>query len=96
MKPQIGSPLEVLRLFSLSFRAQTNANGQPTSEAIRDVGGQTKRVLIARFPIILTDPARQSALGSGLNWGGGVGKEIEIGARLYWRLWKPVPRGANT
>jgi integrase len=46
----------------------------------RDVGGQTKRVLIGRFPIISADAARQTALGFALDWGRGAGKKIQIGA----------------
>ena len=46
----------------------------------RDVGGQTKRVLIGRFPIISAQAARQTALGLALEWGRGAGKMIQIGA----------------
>lgn len=46
----------------------------------KDVGGQTRRVLIGRFPTISADAARQSALGFALEWGRGAGKKIQIGA----------------
>ena len=46
----------------------------------RDVGGQTKRVLIGRFPIISAQAARQTAMGLALEWGRGAGKMIQIGA----------------
>lgn len=46
----------------------------------RDVGGQTKRVLIGRYPIISADAARQTAMGFALEWGRGAGKKIQIGA----------------
>lgn len=46
----------------------------------RDVGGQTRRVLIGRFPMISADAARQTALGLALDWGRGAGKQIQIGA----------------
>ncbi len=46
----------------------------------RDVGGQTRRVLIGRYPVISADVARQTALGFALEWGRGAGKRIAIGA----------------
>jgi len=46
----------------------------------KDVGGQTRRVLIGRFPVISSDAARQTALGFALEWGRGTGKKIQIGA----------------
>ncbi|WP_074257713.1 integrase family protein [Vannielia litorea] len=46
----------------------------------KDIGGQTKRVLIGRFPVISADAARQTALGFALEWGRGAGKKIQIGA----------------
>lgn len=46
----------------------------------KDVGGQTRRVLIGRFPVISADAARQTALGFALHWGRGAGKNIQIGA----------------
>jgi len=46
----------------------------------KDVGGQTKRVMIGRFPIISSQSARQTALGFALDWGRGAGKKIQIGA----------------
>ncbi|MDU8929668.1 integrase family protein [Alisedimentitalea sp. MJ-SS2] len=46
----------------------------------KDVGGQTKRVLIGRFPVISAAAARQTALGFALEWGRGAGKHIQIGA----------------
>ncbi len=46
----------------------------------KDVGGQTRRVLIGRYPVISSDAARQTALGFALEWGRGAGKKIQIGA----------------
>ena len=46
----------------------------------KDVGGQTKRVLIGRYPVISADAARQTAMGFALEWGRGAGKKIQIGA----------------
>lgn len=46
----------------------------------KDVGGQTRRVLIGRFPIISSAAARQTAMGFALDWGRGAGKLIQIGA----------------
>ncbi|WP_299085554.1 Arm DNA-binding domain-containing protein, partial [uncultured Ruegeria sp.] len=46
----------------------------------KDVGGQTRRVLIGRYPMISADTARQTALGYALDWGRGAGKRIQIGA----------------
>lgn len=46
----------------------------------KDVGGQTRRVLIGRFPVISAEAARQTALGFALEWGRGAGKKIQIGA----------------
>jgi integrase len=46
----------------------------------KDVGGQTKRVLIGRFPVISAQAARQTALAFALDWGRGAGKQIQIGA----------------
>ncbi len=46
----------------------------------KDVGGQTRRQLIGRFPVISADAARQTALGYALEWGRGTGKRIQIGA----------------
>ncbi|WP_137699323.1 tyrosine-type recombinase/integrase [Marimonas lutisalis] len=46
----------------------------------KDVGGQTKRVLIGRFPVISAAAARETALGFALEWGRGAGKHIQIGA----------------
>jgi len=46
----------------------------------RDVGGQTRRVLIGRYPIISAEVARQTALGFALDWGRGAGKALQIGA----------------
>lgn len=45
----------------------------------RDVGGQTKRILIGRFPVISAKAARQTALGYALEWSRGAGKNIQIG-----------------
>lgn len=46
----------------------------------RDVGGQTRRVLIGRHPVISADAARQTALGYALEWGRGAGKRAQMGA----------------
>lgn len=46
----------------------------------KDVGGQTRRVLIGRYPLISADAARQTALGFALDWGRGAGKKIQVGA----------------
>ena len=46
----------------------------------KDVGGQTQRVLIGRYPTISADVARQTALGFALEWGRGAGKRLQIGA----------------
>ncbi|MCU9840488.1 integrase family protein [Ruegeria sp. WL0004] len=46
----------------------------------KDVGGQTRRVLIGRYPVITAEVARQTALGFALEWGRGAGKKIQIGA----------------
>lgn len=46
----------------------------------KDVGGQTKRVMIGRFPLISATSARQTALGFALDWGRGAGKHIQVGA----------------
>jgi|GEM_PF-752918 integrase len=46
----------------------------------KDVGGQTRRVLIGRYPAISAETARQAALEFTLEWGRGAGKKIQIGA----------------
>ncbi len=46
----------------------------------RDVGGQTRRVLIGRFPVISAEAARQTSLGFALEWGRGAGKRFQVGA----------------
>ena len=46
----------------------------------KDDGGQTRRVMIGRFPIISAAAARQTALGFALEWSRGAGKHIQIGA----------------
>lgn len=46
----------------------------------KDVGGQTRRVLIGRYPVISADAARRTAMGLALEWGKGAGKKIQIGA----------------
>lgn len=48
----------------------------------KDVGGQTRRVLIGRYPVISAEAARQTALGFALEWGRGAGKTIQIGAPI--------------
>lgn len=45
----------------------------------KDVGGQTKRVLIGRYPLITAQVARQTALGYALEWGRGSGKKLQMG-----------------
>lgn len=49
----------------------------------KDVGGQTKRILIGRFPIISAQAARQTALGFALEMGRGAGKVAQIGAPTF-------------
>ena len=46
----------------------------------KDVGGQTQRILIGRYPIITAAAARQAALELALQMGRGAGKRIQIGA----------------
>lgn len=46
----------------------------------KDVGGQTKRILIGRFPTISAQAARQTALGFALELSRGAGKLAQIGA----------------
>ena len=46
----------------------------------KDVGGQTKRILIGRFPIVSAQAARQTALVFALEMGRGAGKVAQIGA----------------
>jgi len=46
----------------------------------KDVGGQTKRVLIGRYPVISSQAARQTAMGLALEMGRGAGKAAQIGA----------------
>lgn len=46
----------------------------------KDVGGQTRRVLIGRYPMISAAAARQTALGFALEWGRGAGKTVQVGA----------------
>ena len=46
----------------------------------KDVGGQTKRVLIGRYPVISTQAARQTAMELALEMGRGAGKVAQIGA----------------
>ncbi len=46
----------------------------------KDVGGQTKRILIGRYPVISAAAARQTALGFALEMSRGAGKHIQIGA----------------
>lgn len=45
----------------------------------KDIGGQTRRTIIGRFPVISADAARQTALGFALEWGRGAGKAIQVG-----------------
>ena len=46
----------------------------------RDVGGQTRRVLIGRFPVISSAAARQAAQSLALDMSRGVGKIYQVGA----------------
>ena len=46
----------------------------------KDVGGQAKRILIDRYPVISEKAARQTALGFALEMGRGAGKPVQIGA----------------
>ncbi|SHJ70877.1 Phage integrase family protein [Shimia gijangensis] len=46
----------------------------------KDVGGQTKRILIGRYPTISSQAARQTAMGLALEMGRGAGKVVQIGA----------------
>lgn len=46
----------------------------------KDVGGQTKRILIGRYPVISAAAARHTALGFALEMSRGAGKHIQIGA----------------
>ena len=46
----------------------------------KDVGGQTRRVLIGRYPVISADTARATAMEYALEWGRGAGKKIQVGA----------------
>lgn len=48
----------------------------------RDVGGQTKRVLIGRYPVISAAAAREAALRLALDMSRGAGKVIQAGAPL--------------
>lgn len=45
-----------------------------------DVGGQTKRTLIGRYPVISSDAARQTAMGFALEMSRGAGKVVQTGA----------------
>ena len=46
----------------------------------KDVAGQTRRVLIGRYPIISADAARQAAMALALDLVRGVGKSVQAGA----------------
>lgn len=46
----------------------------------KDIGGQTKRILIGRYPTISASAARQTALGFALELSRGAGKHIQVGA----------------
>lgn len=46
----------------------------------KDVGGQTKRIMIGRFPVISAQAARQTAMELALEMGRGAGKVAQIGA----------------
>lgn len=47
------------------------------------VGGQTRRVLIGRHPVITAEVARQTAMGFALEWGRGAGKHLHISAPTF-------------
>jgi integrase len=44
----------------------------------RDLGGQTRRTLIGRYPVISAVAARQTALEFALQWSRGAGKAVQI------------------
>jgi hypothetical protein len=46
----------------------------------KDVGGQTKRIHIGRYPVISSQTARQTAMSLALEMGRGAGKVAQIGA----------------
>ena len=46
----------------------------------KDVGGQTKRILLGRYPVISAHAARQTAMELALEMGRGAGKVAQIGA----------------
>lgn len=46
----------------------------------KDVGGQTKRVMLGRYPVISAKAARQTAMTYALDWGRGAGKTVQRGA----------------
>jgi hypothetical protein len=46
----------------------------------KDVGGQTQRTLIGRYPTVSADAARQAAMGFALEMSRGAGRAIQIGA----------------
>ena len=46
----------------------------------KDVGGQTRRVLIGRYPTISAEAARLTALGLALEMSRGAGKVVQSGA----------------
>ena len=48
----------------------------------KDVGGQTKRILIGRYPTISAEAARQTAMGFSLDMSRGAGKAVQTGAPL--------------
>ena len=45
----------------------------------KDIGGQTRRILIGRYPLISAKVARDTALNFALKWGRGAGKSFQIG-----------------
>jgi len=61
----------------------------------KDVGGQTKRIMIGRFPVISAQAARQTAMELALEMGRGAGKVLRLGRRPWRRLWKVTWRGRN-
>lgn len=61
----------------------------------KDVGGQTKRVLIGRFPTISAQAARQTALGLALEMGRGAGKVIQAEPQRLRLPWRGIWRGPS-
>lgn len=58
----------------------------------KDVGGQTRRVLIGRYPVITADAAPQTALGFALEWGSNetLAKALAVDVRTVQRYIKEL------